>query len=39
MLKIQSDRVIIDGHEPTKEQCETMTLLANGVSIGEYTPA
>lgn len=29
MLKIQSDRVIIDGHEPTKEQCETMTLLAN----------
>ena len=38
MLKIQSDRIIIDGHEPTKEQCETMTLLVNGVSIGEYTP-
>ena len=31
MLKIQSDRVIIDGHEPTKEQCETMTLLANAL--------
>ena len=31
MLKIQSDRVIIDGHEPTKEQCETMTLLANAI--------
>ena len=29
MLKIQSDRVIIDGHESTKEQCETMTLFAN----------
>lgn len=32
MLKIQSDRVIIDGHEPTKEQCETMTLLANALA-------
>jgi|LSQX01.1.fsa_nt_gb hypothetical protein len=25
MLKIQSDRVIVDGHEPTKEQCVTMS--------------
>ena len=32
MLKIQSDRVLIDGHEPTKEQCETMTLLANALA-------
>lgn len=32
MLKIQTDRVIIDGHEPTKEQCETMTLLANALA-------
>lgn len=32
MLKIQSDRIIIDGHEPTKEQCETMTLLANALA-------
>lgn len=32
MLKIQSDHVIIDGHEPTKEQCETMTLLANALA-------
>ena len=35
MLKIQSDRVIIDGHEPTKEQCETMTLLANALAESE----
>lgn len=35
MLKIQSDRVIIDGHEPTKEQCETMTLLANALVKSE----
>ena len=35
MLKIQSDRVIIDGHEPTKEQCETMTLLANALAGSE----
>ena len=32
MLKIQSDRIIIDGHEPTKKQCETMTLLANALA-------
>ena len=32
MLKIQSDRVIIDDHEPTTEQCETMTLLANALA-------
>ena len=35
MLKIQSDRVIIDGHEPTKEQCEIMTLLANALAESE----
>lgn len=38
MLKIQSDRIIIDGHEPTKkkkEQCETMTLLANALAGSE----
>ena len=35
MLKIQSDRIIIDGHEPTKEQCETMTLLANALAESE----
>lgn len=35
MLKIQSDRVIIDGHEPTKEQCKTMTLLANALAESE----
>ena len=35
MLKIQSDRVIIDGHEPTKEQCETMTLLVNALAESE----
>lgn len=35
MLKIQSDRVIIDGHEPTKEQCETITLLANALEESE----
>ena len=32
MLKILNDRVIIDGHEPTREQCETMTLLANALN-------
>lgn len=32
MLKVTKDRVIIDGHEPTREQCETMTLLANALS-------
>lgn len=32
MLKIQSDKIIIDGHEPTKDQCETMTLLANALA-------
>lgn len=29
MLNVLNDRVIIDSHEPTREQCETMTLLAN----------
>ena len=28
-LKIIDNKVIFDGQEPTKEQCETMTLLAN----------
>ncbi len=37
MLKIQSDRIIIDGHEPTKEQCETMTLLASNELVGVGT--
>lgn len=32
MLKIQSDRVIIDGHESTKEQCETITLLCDSLA-------
>lgn len=31
MLNVLNDRVIIDSHEPTKEQCETMTLLANAL--------
>ena len=32
MIKIFKDRVIIDGHEPIAEQCETMTLLANALT-------
>lgn len=32
MLKVTRDKVIIDGHEPTREQCETMTLLANALA-------
>lgn len=28
-IKILSDRIIIDGHADTKEQCETATMLAN----------
>lgn len=31
MLKIYKDKVVIEGHEQTKEQCETMTLLANAL--------
>lgn len=31
MLKIHNDKVIIDGHELTKERCETMTLLVNAL--------
>ena len=31
MLKIYKNKVVIDGHEQTKEQCETMTLLANAL--------
>lgn len=35
MLKIYKDKVIIEGHEQTKEQCETMTLLANALKDSE----
>lgn len=31
-IKILSDRIIIDGHADTKEQCETATMLANLLS-------
>ena len=31
-IKILSDRIIIDGHEPTTEQCETATMLANALA-------
>ncbi len=31
-IKILSDRIIIDGHADTREQCETATLLANLLS-------
>ena len=32
MLKIQSDKIIIDGHADTKEECETITLLCDSLA-------